>query len=367
MSCETAIGSRRTKVPPAMNPSEPRNVLVCVDRTPRSRVAVRYACRHAKKTGGNVSLLHVIEPPEFQHWNAVGDAMKEECRAEAEALLEDLAADVTKWTGQPPDVFVREGDIGEEIIARVRGDPAIDLLVVGAASPTDKSFSMIKSLAGKLVRNLSIPLVVVPANLADDKIADVTQFEPMPYYQWTESMSVGIPLLDEDHKALIRLINRLHAGLATGARFVELEDIFDRLVAYIEFHFFREEKVMEAGGYPGAAVHREEHEGFTQAIYEMRDRYAREGDQTMTTELPDYLKNWLNHHILVQDMAYKPYVQNNSLAHAVARVFGSWFEEDDEDEHRAIRHPSTAIDSNRFGRARMVTRAAAILDQKAGL
>ena len=81
MSCETAIGSLRTKVPPAMNLSEPQNFLVCVDRTPRSRVAVRYACRRAGKTGGNVSLLHVIEPPEFQHWNAVGDAMEEEHRA----------------------------------------------------------------------------------------------------------------------------------------------------------------------------------------------------------------------------------------------------------------------------------------------
>lgn len=366
MSCETAIGSLRTKVPPAMNLSEPRNFLVCVDRTPRSRVAVRYACRRAGKTGGNVSLLHVIEPPEFQHWNAVGDAMEVERRAEAKALLEDLAADATEWAGLPPDVFVREGDVGEEILAQVRDDPAIDVLVVGAASPTDKSFSMIKSLAGKLVRNLSIPLVVVPANLADEKIADVTQFEPTPYYQWTESMSVGIPLLDEDHKALIRLINRLHAGLAAGAEFVELEDIFDRLVAYIEFHFTREEKVMEAGGYPGAAAHREEHEGFTQAIYEMRDRYAREGDQTMTAELPDYLKNWLNHHILLQDMAYKPYVQNNALAHKVARVFGSWFEEDDEDEHRAIRHPSAAIDSDRYGRARAAARVAPTLDRKAG-
>ena len=187
----------------------------------------------------------------------------------------------------------------------------------------------------------------------------------MPYYQWTESMSVEIQLLDVDHKALIRLINRLHASLAAGAKFVELEDIFDRLVAYIEFHFTREEKVMEAVGYPFAAAHREEHEGFTQAIYEMRDRYAREGDQTMTAELPDYLKNWLNHHILLQDMAYKPYVQNNAFADKVARAFGSWFEEDDEDEHRAIRHRPAAIDSDRYGQARAAARVAPTLDQRA--
>ena len=98
----------------------------------------------------------------------------------------------------------------------------------------------------------------------------------------------------------------------------------------------------------------------------MRDRHAREGDQTITAELPDDLKNWLNHHILVQDMAYKPYVQNNALADKVAWAFGSWFEEDDEDEHRAIRHPSAAIDSDRYGRARAAARVAPALDRKAG-
>ncbi len=41
MSCETAIRYLRAKVSPAINLSEPQNVLVCVDRTQRTRVAVR--------------------------------------------------------------------------------------------------------------------------------------------------------------------------------------------------------------------------------------------------------------------------------------------------------------------------------------
>ena len=68
--------------------------LVCVDARPQSRVAVRYACWRAKNTGGSVSLLHVIEPPEFQHWAAVGDVMENERRADAEQFLNDLAIEV---------------------------------------------------------------------------------------------------------------------------------------------------------------------------------------------------------------------------------------------------------------------------------
>ena len=148
--------------------------LVCVDRRPQSRVAVRYACRRAKNTGGSVSLLHVVAPPEFQHWATVGDVMEEERRDDAEQLLHDLAAEVNDWAGVVPELLVREGEIGEQILAQVEEDPTIDVLCVGAAPPTDKSFTLITFLAGKLVGRLSIPLVIVPGNLTDEQIAGMT-------------------------------------------------------------------------------------------------------------------------------------------------------------------------------------------------
>ncbi len=148
--------------------------LVCVDRRPQSRVAVHYACRRAKNTDGRVSLLHVIEPPEFQHWMAVGDAMEEERRTDAERLLQDLATEVNEWAGAVPEVVLREGDIGEQILAQIDEDPAIDVLVVGAAPPAEQGFSLITFLAGKLVGHLSIPLVIVPGNLSDEQIVNMT-------------------------------------------------------------------------------------------------------------------------------------------------------------------------------------------------
>ncbi len=148
--------------------------LVCVDRRPQSRVAVRYACRRAKNTGGAVSLLHVIEPVEFQHWIAVEDVMEKERRGDAEQLLQDLSSEVNEWAGIVPEVVLREGDIGEEILAQVEEDPDIDVLVVGAAAPSDTGFSLITFLAGKLVGRLAIPLFIVPGNLSDERIVSMT-------------------------------------------------------------------------------------------------------------------------------------------------------------------------------------------------
>jgi hemerythrin-like metal-binding protein len=145
----------------------------------------------------------------------------------------------------------------------------------------------------------------------------------MAFYNWTESMSVGVRLLDADHKALIALINRLHDGLETGREPSDLNRIFDELIAYIEFHFAREEKVMEVSGYPGVVSHREEHGEFTHHVYGIKERYETSPGLAITVELLDYLKNWLNHHILIQDMAYRPFAEQSARANEAAEGFGS--------------------------------------------
>lgn len=148
--------------------------LVCVDRSAHSRVAVRFACRRAKTTDGRVALLHVIEPAEFQHWQAVEDLMQAERREEVERLLQDLAAEVNAWAGVMPELFVREGRIGEEILALIDEDRTIDGLVVGSALASEGGGKLVSWLAGQLAGRLRIPLTVVPGNLTDEQIVNLT-------------------------------------------------------------------------------------------------------------------------------------------------------------------------------------------------
>ncbi len=148
--------------------------LVCVDGSAHSRVAVRFACLRAKNSHGKVVLLTAIEPAEFQHWMAVQDVMLEEKREEAEHVLQDLAAEVNEWAGVMPELVVRDGHIGDEILAAVEDDPMISFLVVGAAPPTGRGGKLISWLASQLAGRLSIPLVVVPGNLTDEQLVDLT-------------------------------------------------------------------------------------------------------------------------------------------------------------------------------------------------
>lgn len=144
----------------------------------------------------------------------------------------------------------------------------------------------------------------------------------MSFYEWSKSMSVGVESIDSDHKALIDLINRLHQAVSGEKNGRSPDDIIDTLIAYSEIHFSREEKVMQACGFPGFAAHQEEHVDFTERVYEIREKFVADDVSPITENLLDYLKGWLNAHILIQDMAYKPYIAGHSGLADVALSFG---------------------------------------------
>ena len=88
-------------------------------------MALKYACLRARKGGGRVALLRVVEPVGFAFWAGVGAQMEAERREEAERLLAGLAAQVREITGARPILLVREGEPREELLAQVEEDPRI--------------------------------------------------------------------------------------------------------------------------------------------------------------------------------------------------------------------------------------------------
>lgn len=143
----------------------------------------------------------------------------------------------------------------------------------------------------------------------------------MSYYQFSEVLETGVPLIDADHRALIELINGLHDSLEAGAPAADLDDLFEKLMRYAAFHFDREEKMLKVCAYPDYDTHHQEHVNFADYIEEAMRRRASTGDPELASELLGFLKDWLNHHILILDMAYKPYIRDNRLAGRVAEAF----------------------------------------------
>ncbi|HYR65382.1 MAG TPA: universal stress protein [Reyranella sp.] len=150
--------------------TEERVFLVVVDESPEMRKALRYACRRAKRTGGRVAMLYVMEPPEGQQWGAVVDLMRQEARQEAEAIVARHADDAVALTGQPPAIYIREGKSRDELIKMLTEDRSISVLVLGGASGNEGPGPLVTAFAGKLGSQLRIPLTIVPGALTDAEI-----------------------------------------------------------------------------------------------------------------------------------------------------------------------------------------------------
>lgn len=126
---------------------------------------------------------------------------------------------------------------------------------------------------------------------------------------WNEAMSVGVPALDSDHRCLVRIINLL-AEVDHGAEARStVETVLETLAMYARYHFAREERLMVQCGFPASQFHRAEHDEFTDHIRGLRLRLAGRATPDLAKELLDYLTQWLRHHILIQDMAYTPYLR----------------------------------------------------------
>lgn len=126
-------------------------------------------------------------------------------------------------------------------------------------------------------------------------------------FQFTDDCLIGIDSLDDDHRYLFELINRVLELLKeepTAERQTQVNAILDKLTAYADHHFIKEEEYMEQIRDPELLKQRVQHEFFRQKLAEIQRSSQIAGpDQTQTlTELMNFLAKWLYGHILSSDI-----------------------------------------------------------------
>ncbi|MBA4351831.1 MAG: universal stress protein [Rhodobacter sp.] len=150
-----------------------RKFLVILDDTRECLNAMRFAALRAAHTGGGVTILSIIPPEEYQHWMGVADLMRAEARERIEAHFEVFAKWMRDRQGINPELVIREGDPVNEILAQVKEDPEIGILVLGAG--TDKSGP--GPLVTQMTRNsgnLPIPITIVPGDMSKERLESIT-------------------------------------------------------------------------------------------------------------------------------------------------------------------------------------------------
>lgn len=150
-----------------------RKFMVVLDDSRECLNAMRYATLRASHTGGGVVILSVIQPEEFQHWIGVADLMRAEARERIEAHFEVFA----KWMRQKhnvhPELVIREGEVGAEVLAQLKEDPQIGILVLGASSDKAGPGPLVTSLS-RASANLPCPVTIVPGDMSKERLEAIT-------------------------------------------------------------------------------------------------------------------------------------------------------------------------------------------------
>jgi hemerythrin len=133
----------------------------------------------------------------------------------------------------------------------------------------------------------------------------MTSASRLQTFHWDEHFLTGIAAVDEQHRALVDLINDFGRALLDGS--LSRGDclaIVARLRDYTEYHFHEEEALMrDRGLYPAAReAHEEAHRAFVVEV-ERLERELPTMEEEEARALHDYLVHWLGYHILGIDQS----------------------------------------------------------------
>ncbi len=151
-----------------------RKFLVIMDDSPEFLNALRYAAIRASKTGGAVEILGIIGPEDFQHWLGVGEAMRLEARERIEAHFKVFSKWMKEKEGFEPELVIREGDKVSEILAQIKDDPEVGILVLGANPSGEGPGPLVSQLVGRQGGVLPVPVTIVPGSMTKEDIIAVS-------------------------------------------------------------------------------------------------------------------------------------------------------------------------------------------------
>ncbi|MBN2651922.1 MAG: bacteriohemerythrin [Spirochaetales bacterium] len=119
---------------------------------------------------------------------------------------------------------------------------------------------------------------------------------------WSEIMAVNIEDIDDQHKHLVEIINRLFNAIISKDSEHDLDSIFVELKDYVYTHFKFEETLMQKSGYPGLIEHQKIHRNFEQGTNLLYEEYKQNGPTAeLLLKLQNDLLGWLINHILHVD------------------------------------------------------------------
>ena len=129
---------------------------------------------------------------------------------------------------------------------------------------------------------------------------------------WSESLSVGVPEIDADHRQFIARVNELNLAVVQCQDKASVERLLDSMLMEAAHHFWHEQRLLARWKYPERAEHAASHARLTARLERVMKEFE-QADVSFTWALKGlYIKQLLLEHLLQEDTQYRDFLRRKT-------------------------------------------------------
>jgi hemerythrin len=124
-------------------------------------------------------------------------------------------------------------------------------------------------------------------------------------YTWDPTYSVGNDVLDDQHKIIFDICDRLHQLVSNESALSKEQylEFIDEAIRFARTHFHTEEHYLRKNRFPHLEAHIEEHRQFMERLSDLQAKV--QDEKILADHFGTILRTWLRDHILHSDFEYK--------------------------------------------------------------
>jgi len=126
---------------------------------------------------------------------------------------------------------------------------------------------------------------------------------------WSDSLNVGVPEIDEEHRQFVARVNELNQAIVECEGKATIERLLDLMLMEANHHFWHEQQLLAQWKYPQRAAHAAKHAQLT-AQFERVMKEFEQADISFTWALKGlHIKQLLVDHLLREDMKFRDFLR----------------------------------------------------------